>query len=79
MVEVNEYLPLRNLCDIVHALARIVPNTGILVAEAREDRRYDFFEIAGDFLLRSQSIYRCIYIVLVFAQVPMLLKQQLVL
>jgi hypothetical protein len=50
LVEVDEYLPLRNLCDVVHALAGIVPNTGILVAETREDWRDDFFEIAGYFL-----------------------------
>lgn len=51
LVEVDEYLTLGHLCDVVHALACIVPNTRILVAEAREDWGHDFFEIAGYFLL----------------------------
>jgi hypothetical protein len=78
LVEVDEYLPLGHFRDIVHALARIVPNAGILVAEAREDWRYDLFEVAGDFLLCSQATCsNCI--VSIYAQVPGLLKQQLVL
>jgi len=54
LIKVNEYFPLRNLRDVVHALARIVTNAGILVAETREDRGYNFFEIASDFLECSQ-------------------------
>jgi hypothetical protein len=51
LVEVDEYLTLGHLCDVVHALACIVPNSRILIAEAREDRGHDFFKIASYFLL----------------------------
>jgi hypothetical protein len=50
LIEVNEYLSLGDLGDVVHALAGIVSNTGILVREAGEYRRHDFLEVAGDFL-----------------------------
>ena len=49
MVEVDEYLALGHLCDVVHALACIVPDTRILVAEAGQDGGHDLLEIAGDF------------------------------
>jgi hypothetical protein len=56
LVEVDEYLPLCNLCNVVHALTRIVANTGILVAKTCEHGRDDFFEIAGYFLRIAQSM-----------------------
>lgn len=50
MVKVDENLSLGDLCDVVHALARIVADTGIWVAEARKNWRHNFFKIASDFL-----------------------------
>jgi hypothetical protein len=56
LVEVDEYLPLCNLCNVVHALTRIVAHTGILVAKTCEHGRDDFLEIAGHFLRITQSM-----------------------
>jgi hypothetical protein len=50
LVKVDEDLAFRNLGNVVHALARIVSDSRILVGEAGENGGYDFFEIAGDFL-----------------------------
>lgn len=50
LVKEDENLALCDFCDIVHALARIVTNAGIWVAEAGQDWGHDFFEIASDFL-----------------------------
>lgn len=62
LVEVDKHLPLRNLCDVVHALAGIVANAGILVDEAGKDWRDDFFKIASDFLVYivSSSFRSCL-------------------
>jgi hypothetical protein len=56
LVEVDEYFAFCDLCDVVHALAGIVPDTGILVGEAGEDRRNNLLEVAGDFLRRHQLV-----------------------
>ena len=56
LIEVDENLPLCDLCDIVHALAGVVPNTRILVAKAGKDWRYDFFEIASNLLQQSELV-----------------------
>jgi hypothetical protein len=58
LVKVDEHLPLRNLCNIIHALAGIVADAGILVDKAGEDWRDDFFEIASDFLDIVSSSFR---------------------
>jgi len=50
MVEVQEDLALCNLCDVVHALAGIVPDAGIVVGEASQHWRHNFMEVAGNFL-----------------------------
>lgn len=52
LVEVHQDLPLDDFGDIVHALTCIVAYAGILVGEAGEDRRDDFFEV-GDYGLKS--------------------------
>lgn len=49
LVKVDEYLTLCDLCNVVHALARVVPDSSILIAEAGQHRRHDFLEVAGDF------------------------------
>lgn len=49
LVKVDEYLALCDFCNVVHALARVVPYTGILVAKAGKHRGHDFLEVAGDF------------------------------
>jgi hypothetical protein len=49
-VEVQQYLPFRNLGYVVHALTSVVAHARILVAEASEDGWDDFFEVAGYFL-----------------------------
>jgi hypothetical protein len=54
LVEVDEYLSLGDLGDVVHALAGIVPNAGILVREAGEYGGHDLLEVAGDFLQSRQ-------------------------
>lgn len=50
LVEVNQNLALGHFCNVVHALAGIVADAGILVREAGEDGRDYFLEISGDFL-----------------------------
>jgi hypothetical protein len=50
LVEVDEHLALRDLGDVVHALAGIVADTGVWVAEAGEDGGHDLFQIASHFL-----------------------------
>jgi hypothetical protein len=55
LVKVDEYLPLGDLCNVVHALTCIVSNTSILVAEAGEDWGDDFFEVASDFLQHASA------------------------
>jgi hypothetical protein len=50
VVEVQQNLALCDFGDVVHALARVVSHTGILVGEAGEHGRHDLVEVAGDFL-----------------------------
>jgi hypothetical protein len=50
VVKVYQNLALGYLCNVVHALASVVSYSGILIGEAGENRRDDFFEIAGNFL-----------------------------
>jgi hypothetical protein len=50
LVEVDENLSLCDLGDVVHALAGIVADAGILVGEAGEHRGHNLLQIAGDFL-----------------------------
>lgn len=54
LVEVYQDLSLGDLCNVVHALARIVSDPSILIREASENGRDDLAEIAGDFLATSQ-------------------------
>jgi hypothetical protein len=78
LVEVDEYLPFGDLCNVVHALACIVSNTSILVTEAGEDWGNDFFEVASDFLrhvLAPTSPISNVSGILV----PMLLRPRLIL
>ena len=49
LVKVDKYLALCDLCNVVHAFARVVPNTGILITEASKHRGHDLLEVAGDF------------------------------
>jgi hypothetical protein len=56
LVKVDEYFPLGDLCNVVHALARIVADAGILVAKTSKDWRDDFFEVASDFLQERVSL-----------------------
>ena len=44
-VKVDQYLALSDLCDVVHCLAGIVANPGILVREACQDRGHDLGEV----------------------------------
>ena len=50
MIEVDKYLTLGHLCNVVHALASIVAHAGILIREAGEYGRYDFFKVASNLL-----------------------------
>lgn len=45
VIEVDQYLALANLCDVVHGLARIIPDPGILVGEAGKHWRDDDVKI----------------------------------
>ena len=50
MVEVNQNLPFCHLSNVVHGLTGIVPNTGILIREAGEHRRYNNFQVPSELL-----------------------------
>lgn len=50
LVEVDEYLAFCDLCNIVHALACIVPNASIRVGKTGEDGGNNLFEVSGYFL-----------------------------
>jgi hypothetical protein len=50
VVEVNQNLTLCHLGNIVHGLTGIVPNTGILIREAGEYRRYNNFKVPSELL-----------------------------
>ena len=54
MVEVDEDLALGHLGDVVHGLARIVPDTGILIREAGQNRRHDGGKVFGKLLCRGK-------------------------
>ena len=50
VVEVDQDLALCDLGDVVHGLAGVVSDTGILVSEAGEDWRHDDFEVPSKLL-----------------------------
>lgn len=50
VVEVDQYLALCDLGDVIHGLAGVVSNSGILVSEAGEDWRHDDFEVSRKLL-----------------------------
>ena len=54
VVEVDEDLALGHLGDVVHGLARIVPDTGILVREAGQNWRHDGGKVFGKLLCRGK-------------------------
>ena len=50
VVEIGEYFTLRDLGDVVHRLASVVPDSGILIAETSYDRRHNAVEVPGELL-----------------------------
>jgi hypothetical protein len=50
VVEVDQDLPFSDLSDVVHGLAGVVPNTGILVSEAGENWWDDNLKVSSKFL-----------------------------
>ena len=52
VVKVHQDLPLCDLCNVVHGLAGIVPDPGILIGEACEDRRHYDVQVSGELLQR---------------------------
>lgn len=50
LVEVKQDFSFGDFGNVVHALACVVPNAGILVTEAGKDRRNDFLEVSSYFL-----------------------------
>lgn len=55
LIKVDEDFPLCDLGNVVHALASIVSDTGILVGEAREHGRDDLFKIASYILQQHEQ------------------------
>lgn len=55
-VKVEQDLAFGHLGDVVHALAGVVADTGILVGEAGEYGRDDLFEVSCDFLGLGQQV-----------------------
>lgn len=55
VIEEQQNLPLGHLGDVVHTLARIVSNPCILIREARQNRRYNLFEVRRNSLLSSSN------------------------
>jgi hypothetical protein len=53
VVEVDQDLTLGYLCDVVHGLARIVADPGILVGEAGKHWRDNGFKVLRQFLKKS--------------------------
>ena len=56
LIEVNQYLSLCNLCDVIHALTCVVSDACILIREAGKHWGDYFFEISGHFLKQGQSV-----------------------
>ena len=50
VVEVDQDLAFCDLGDVVHGLAGVVSDTGILVSEASEDWRHDNFKVPSKLL-----------------------------
>ena len=50
VIEVYQDLALCDFCDVIHGLAGIIADTGILVGEASQHRRDNLGEIVGQFL-----------------------------
>jgi len=56
VVEVDENLPLGYLGDVIHGLARIVPNPGILIGKAGQDRRNNNLQVLGKLLFKRRGV-----------------------
>jgi hypothetical protein len=50
LVEVNQDLSFGNLGDVVHGLAGVVTNSGILISEACQNGRHNDLEVPSKFL-----------------------------
>jgi len=55
VVEVDEYLALGHLGNVVHCLAGIVPHARVLVGEAGEHGWDNNLEVAGKFLAQGKQ------------------------
>ena len=49
VIKIYQNLPLGDLGDVVHSLARIVPNSCILIGKARQHGGDNHFEVTGKF------------------------------
>lgn len=59
VVEVNQYLTLGYLCDVVHSLTGIVTNPCILIRETRKHWRDNRFEVFWQFLRGDGGMSSC--------------------
>lgn len=55
VIEITQNLALSNFGDIVHGLACVVADAGVLVGKTSQDRRHDDLEILGQLLGEGQQ------------------------
>jgi hypothetical protein len=55
LIEVDQYLALGYLSNVVHTLAGVVSYTGILIGEAGQDWGNDFCKISSNFLAKNNN------------------------
>lgn len=54
-IKIHQDLSFGNLCYVIHGLASIISDSGILIGEACQDRGNNFGKVSGQFLSETSE------------------------